>query len=101
MKKSTTKNIADILKNTSLNQIITKANSINDLNYKIRQRLPEQYRGLYRIANLVDNTLIIDVQNATIKQGLQLQQKQLLDLIQLDFPDINELSFRVNPNFKS
>lgn len=101
MKNSTTKNIHEILQNSSLTQIVQRANELNELNRKIQQLLPEQYRGLYRILNLSDNLLTFEVQNATIRQGLLLQQTSLLKLIQTDFPQVTELQFKVNPNFKS
>lgn len=95
------KNITDVLTNSSLSRIVQRANELNDLNQKIQHLLPEHYRKLYRIVNLVDNSLIFEVQNATVRQGLQFQQWQLLSLIQGDFPQVNELQFRVNPNFRS
>ena len=50
--------------------------------------------------NLVDNQLIFDVPNATIRQGLQLQQAEILVLIRNDYPQVSECLFKVNPNFK-
>ena len=101
MKNSTTKHIHEILQNSSLTKIVQQANELNELNRKIQQLLPEQYRELYRILNLSDNLLTFEVQNATIRQGLLLQQTSLLKLIQTDFPQVTELQFKVNPNFKS
>lgn len=101
MKNSTIKNINEILQNSSLTKIVQRANELNELNRKIQQLLPEQYRGLYRILNLSDNLLRFEVQNGTIRQGLLLQQTALLYLIQADFPEVTALDFKVNPNFKS
>lgn len=101
MKNSATKNIHEILQNSSLTKIVQRANELNELNRKIQQLLPKQYHGLYRILNLSDNLLTFEVQNATIRQGLLLQQTYLLKLIQTDFPQVTELQFKVNPNFKS
>ncbi|MBF4101557.1 DUF721 domain-containing protein [Mannheimia haemolytica] len=88
----------DILQNSSLSRIVEKANFINDLNQKIQKRWPESYRGLYRVVNLVDNQLIVSVKNATVRQGLILQQNMLLKQIQTDLPEITQLEFRVNPS---
>lgn len=99
MKIQPLKNISDILQNSSLTKIVERSNQINLVNQKIQQRLPEQYRNLYRIVNLYDNLLVIEVQNATVRQGLLLQQPLLLKLIQTDFPDITALAFRLNPEF--
>lgn len=101
MKNSTLKNITEILQNSTLTRIVQQANELNQLNVKIQQLLPSLYRGLYRIINLSDNQLVFEVQSATIRQGLLLQQANLLKLIQTDFPQVTELIFKVNPNFKS
>ncbi|KAE9533772.1 DciA family protein [Ursidibacter arcticus] len=101
MKIQPLKNIADILENSSLTKLVQRSNEINLLNFKIQQILPAQYRNLYRIINLYDNLLVIEVQNATIRQGFLLQQSMLLDLIQIDFPHITQLELKLNPNFKS
>lgn len=100
MKNHSIKNITDILQNSSLTKIVQRANELNDLNQKIQKLLPNQYRGLYHIVNLVDNQLIFDVPNATIRQGLQLQQAEILALIRHDYPQVSECLFKVNPNFK-
>lgn len=100
MKNSAPKNINEILQNSTLSRIVEKANLINNLQQKVQKILPESYSGLYRVANLVDNQLIINVQNATVRQGLLLQQVTLLHQIQTDLPEITQLEFRVNPSIK-
>ncbi|MFA9488218.1 MULTISPECIES: DciA family protein [unclassified Mannheimia] len=100
MKNSAPKKINDILQNSTLSRIVEKANFVNDLNQKIQKILPESYRGLYRVANLVDNQLIINVQSATVRQGLLLQQASLLVQIQTELPQITQLEFKVNPSVK-
>lgn len=100
MKNSAPKKINEILQNSTLSRIVEKANFVNDLNQKIQKILPESYRGLYRVANLVDNQLIINVQSATVRQGLLLQQTALLAQIQTDLPEITRLEFKVNPSVK-
>lgn len=101
MKSSTTQNISELLRHSSLARIIHQANTINLLNLKIQNLMPNHYRGLYRVQNLSDNSIIFEVQNATVRQGLLFQQVLLLRLIQQDYPDVTELIFKVNPNFKS
>lgn len=101
MKIQPYKNISEILQNSSLARLVERSNKINEIHRKIQQRLPEPYRKLYRIINLYDNSLVIEVQNATVRQGLLLQQSLLLKLIQVDFPHIIALEFRVNPEFKA
>ena len=100
MKNSTIQNITEILQNSSLTHIVQRANELNRLHRKIQDLLPARYRGLYRIVNLVDNQLIFEVQNATVRQGLQLQSSHLLELIHADLPEVTGLQFKVNPNFR-
>lgn len=101
MKNSTAKNIREILQNSSLAHIVERTNELSDLNRKIQTLFPATYQGLYRIVNLVDNQLVFEVQNATVRYGLQLQHNQLLMLIQTFLPHIEALQFNVNPNFNS
>ena len=101
MKNHSIKNITEILENSSLVKIVQRANQLNELNEKIQSLLPAQFRKLYRIVNLVENQLIIEVPNATISQGLQMQHTQLLPIIQKVSPQIDECVFKINPDFKS
>lgn len=100
MKNSTTKPISEILQNSALTRIVQRANELNQMNVKIQRLLPSIYHRLYRIVNLSDNQLVFEVPNASIRQGLLLQQATLLKLIQAGFPQVSELKVKVNPNFK-
>lgn len=100
MKNHAIKNISEILENSSLAKIVQRANQLNELNEKIQSLLPVQFRKLYRIVNLSENRLIIEVPNATISQGLQLQQMQFLSIIQTVYPQVSECVFKINPDFK-
>lgn len=99
MKIQTTQNICEILQNSALARIVERANELNRLNDKIQQILPNLYRGLYRIRNLSDNSLVFEVQNSAVRHGLLMQKAILLRLIQQEYPHINELEIRVNPSF--
>lgn len=101
MKIQPLKNISEILQNSSLTKIVERSNKINLINQKIQQKLPTQYQNLYRIVNLYDNLLVIEVPSASVRQGLLLQQSLLLKLIQTDFPNITELEFKLNPEFRA
>lgn len=101
MKIQPVKNISEVLRHSSLAKVVEHSNQINQLNHKIKQKLPEAYRGLYRVINLYDSCLVIEVQNATIRQGLLLQQPILLRLIQQDFPEITQLECKLNPQFRA
>ena len=88
LKNTSIKNITEILQNSSLSRIVQRANTLNDLNQKIKTLLPEKYRGLYRVANLVDNQLVMELEYTT-----------LLCAIQRDFPQVQTIQINVNPNF--
>ena len=100
MKIQPTKNITDILQNSTLAKVVKRSNEVNELNHKIQRLLPIQYQNLYRLTDFSENCFTIEVKNATVRQGLLLQQPFLLKLIQMSFPAITQLEFRVNPNFK-
>lgn len=101
MPQSKVKDISKILQSSSLGKIVQRSALLYELNQKMPKLLPEKYRGLYRVANLVDNLLKFDVKNATIRQGLLLQQPMLLTAIQQDYPQITQLEFRVSPSFSA
>lgn len=100
MKIQPTKNITEILQNSSLSKIVERSNEINLLNQQIQQLLPKPYQKLYRIINLYDNLLIIEVANSMVRQGFLFQQAQLLQLIQAKFPEIRQFELKLNPNFQ-
>lgn len=99
MKNRSMQNIVEVLQNSRLRQIVERANRLNELNDKVKKCLPSAYRHLIRITNLQDHCLMFEVQNATVRQGLQLQQTALLALIQTEFPQVTQLQFKINPNF--
>lgn len=100
MKNSTVKKMSDLLQNSALTRIVRQANELNLLNDSIQPLLPEVYRGLYRIVDLSDNQLTFEVQSPVVRQGLLMQQAWLLSLIQAKCPQITELKFNLNPQFK-
>lgn len=93
------KNITEILQTSSLGKIVERASNLNELNRIIPQIMPAQYAGLYRVANLVNDQLVFDVKNASVRQGLLLQEAILLNRIQQYYPKISLLVFRVRPYF--
>lgn len=92
--------MSEVLQNSALTRIVQRANELNLLNERIQRLLPDFYLGLYRVVNLSDNQLTFEVQSAVIRQGFLLQQATLLALIRRDFPQVTELKFNVNPQFK-
>ncbi|MDO4697533.1 MAG: DciA family protein [Pasteurellaceae bacterium] len=98
MKIQPTKNIADILHHSSLAKLVARSNEINTINLQIQRLLPQSYRKLYRITHLYDNLLHIDVANSMVRQGFLFQQRELLGLIQAEFPHIQRIEITINPN---
>lgn len=101
MRNSTTQNISEVLQRSSLSRIVERANELNQLNQQIQSLFPAQYRGLYRVINLSDNVLTLAVQNATVRQGLYLQQADLLMRVREMLPEVRALQFKVSPDFKA
>ena len=101
MKIQPTRNITEILQNSSLTKIVERSNQINLINSQLQHIFPQQYRNFYRLVDFSDTLFVIEVQNAVIRQGLLLQQVFLLKLIQVDFPEITHLEIKVNPNFRA
>lgn len=99
MRHSSIKNISDVLEQSSLSRLVERANLLNAANEVLRPKLPEQFRTLCRIVNLNDSELVFETPNAVVRQGLQLQQAYLLQIIQQAFPKIQTLVFRINPDF--
>lgn len=100
MKNPAMQNIVEVLQSSQLTMIVEQANRLNMLNDKVKNCLPSAYRNLFRITNLINDSLFFDVQNATVWQGLLLQQTELLALIQTEFPQVSQLKFKINPNFR-
>ncbi len=101
MRNSTTQNISEVLQRSTLTRIVERANELNQLNQKIQSLFPAQYQGLYRVMNLSNNVLTLAVQNATVRQGLYLQQADLLMRVREALPEVCALQFKVSPDFKT
>lgn len=87
----------DILGQSSLAQIMQKGVYLNELNYQLQQIFPSQFKGLYRLANIEQDNLKIEVANGSVRQGLLLQQQQLLKLVQQYYPEIQKISLKITP----
>ncbi|MDH2924208.1 uncharacterized protein DUF721 [Nicoletella semolina] len=100
MKKQAIKNISEVLQQSAFAHIVERNNQLQTINFTLKPLLPKTYQQFYRIINANDDTLTIEVPNATVRQGLWLEQHQLLRLIQQTLPQIQTLRFVINPDFK-
>lgn len=99
MRHSSTKNISEVLEQSSLSRLVERANQLNNLNDLLQQKLPEPFKRRCRVVNVSDDSLTLETPNAVVHQGLRLQQAYLLTIIQQAFPRIQTLLFRINPDF--
>ena len=95
---SKTLNINQIIENSSFSQLMQKGLQINELNSQLQRIFPAQFQGLYRVANLQQNCLSIEVANATVRQSLLFQQAQLLAKVRQIQPEVQQFKFYINPN---
>ena len=90
-------NIKDLLETSSLADVMKKGLLINEINQQIKRIFPAQFEGLYQIVNINEKSLAINVANAVVRQGFLFRQQELLHLIQQQYPTIEKLQFRINP----
>lgn len=98
MRYSKPTNVQDVLENSSLGKIMQKGILLQQLNEQLERLFPSQFKGFYRVANIAENSLVIEVANAMVRQGLLFKQKELLAQIQQLQPQIQQLNFKVNPS---
>ncbi|MFD1805187.1 DciA family protein [Pasteurella oralis] len=94
-------NVKELLENSSLAKIMKKGLFLNELNLHLQQHFPKQYQGLYKVANLEQDTLYLEVANAIVRQALMFQQKSLLALVNINYPEVKTIKFHINPSLLS
>lgn len=94
-------NIQQLLDNSTLSNVMKKGLFLNGLNARLTTLFPIQYRGLYWVVDMTEDSLILQVKNASVRQALLFQQRTLLELVQKDFPKIKKLTFQINPELES
>ncbi|MFZ7136259.1 DciA family protein [Avibacterium avium] len=97
MRYSKPTNVQDVLENSSLGKIMQKGILLQQLNEQVERLFPNQFKGFYRVANLSETTLVIEVANAMVRQSLLFKEKDLLAKVQDLNPQIQQLQFKVNP----
>lgn len=92
-------NIKNVIDNSSITKIMQHARFLAQLNQQLQQLFPPHFQQQFRIANIQANQLCLEVKSATVRQALLFRQRELLKLVQQDYPNINQLSIRINPIF--
>ncbi|KND83878.1 DciA family protein [Aggregatibacter actinomycetemcomitans] len=93
-------NIQTLLQDSPLAKIVQKGIRLNELNQQVNGFFPPEFKDLYRIANIEQNSLRIEVANAMVRQSFLFRQRELLRLIQQHLPEITQLTFYINPEFR-
>ncbi|WP_249961310.1 DciA family protein [Histophilus somni] len=93
-------NFNELLELSPLMKMIHKASLLDELNEQIQHLFPIEFKGFYRVINFESDTVWIEVVNATVRQAFLFQQSPLLQLIQRQYPSVNKLAFKINPDLK-
>lgn len=100
MRNQKTRNIKDLLAESSFGKILQKSTALQQLNQEFQQLLPNEIRPHCRVANFDGTTLAIDVKNAMVRQALLFHQQNLLHTLQQSYAEMQQIKLKVNPNFK-
>ncbi|ADO81410.1 TPA: DciA family protein [Haemophilus influenzae] len=92
-------NITDVLEQSPFAKIMKKGLAINELNQKFNRIFPQEFYGKFRIGNITDHLIFIEVSNAIVRQGILFKQIELLTLIQEEFPQVTGFEITINPGF--
>lgn len=90
-------NIMDVLEQSPFAKIMKKGLAINELNQKFNRIFPQEFHGKFRIGNITDHLIFIEVSNAIFRQGILFKQIELLTLIQEEFPQVTGFEIAINP----
>lgn len=86
----------------SLPLLAEKAELLMLLNHQVKQMLPKHIVEHINVANLRQNSLIIDVSSAAWATRVKMQQKALLMKLQDEFlPSLIAIEIKINPNIHS
>lgn len=99
MVKKKVVNITEIMEKSPIAKMLAQAETLNRLNDTLQESLPKTFKGYFKVSNLRDNILVLEVGSAVVKQGFKLREKQILAIIQQLDNTITELEIVINPNF--
>ncbi|MGR6981952.1 DciA family protein [Testudinibacter sp. P27/CKL/0425] len=97
MRNQKMKNIKEIVERSAFAEIARRGLFLSEANARLQQHFPEAFKGRFRLANIRNEVIYCEVQNATIKQGILFRQAELLHLTQQLFPQVTRLEFKINP----
>ena len=70
-------NIQTLLQDSPLAKMMQKGVRLNELNQQMKAFFPVEFAGLYRIANIEQQSLRIEVANAMVRQSFLFRQQAL------------------------
>lgn len=91
------RNIQQLLAQSPLSQTLKKHQHTELLAPLIQQLLPANLCQHYRVGNITENILRIDVANAMTRYALLAQEKPLLALIQKSYPMVSKIQIFIDP----
>lgn len=94
-----TMNVLDVMQSSPLAKILQKSAFIHELNERLSGLFPAGFQGQFRLGQISEQALFIEVSNAMVRQGLLFREKEILALIQPHYPEVSQLNIRINPDF--
>ncbi|SMB88281.1 Protein of unknown function [Pasteurella testudinis DSM 23072] len=101
MRNNKMKNITDIVEKSQFAEIAKRGLFLSELNRKLQDTFPPQFKGRFRVANIRDGVLHCEVQNAMLRQAILFRRTELLGLVQQAFPEVQQLALKINPELAS
>lgn len=87
-----------INKDTSiLGQVLNKATHLKQIETRLHDCLPEELRGLFRVANYENQKLILLTASASNLTRMRFFQAQILYKLQQHLPDLKSFEIKVRP----
>ena len=93
-------NIVDVMEKSSFAKMMQKGLAIHELNQKFNRTFPKEFQGKFKIGAINGDSLFIEVANAIVRQGILFKQAELLQLVKQDYPQVEKLAIRINPEFQ-
>ncbi|OOF70976.1 DciA family protein [Rodentibacter caecimuris] len=94
-----TMNVLDVMQSSPFAKILQKSLLINELNEQISGLFPKEIQGQFRLGQIHQQELFIEVSNAMVRQSILFRQSELLALIQQYHSNVEKLHIRINPEF--
>lgn len=96
--KKCPQDLRNICQTASLPDIVEKAELLNQLERQLKSLLPTSIANHIKIANLRDNTLVIETISAAWASRIKFENKKLLQKMQTEvLPMLTSIEVKVNP----